>query len=71
VGNEMRLIEDLIECQEDNNGNSYHQGGNEMRSVVLIDFQEGRREIPDFQVGKGKEMRLSKSLMDFFKSSYQ
>jgi hypothetical protein len=27
-----------------------------MRSVDLIDCQEGRREIPDFQVGKGEEM---------------
>jgi hypothetical protein len=43
----MRSIEDLIECQEDINGNSYFQGGNEMRSIDLIDFQEGRREIPN------------------------
>jgi hypothetical protein len=30
----------------------------------LIDYQEGKAEIPDFQVGKGEEMRLSDSLMN-------
>jgi hypothetical protein len=42
-----------------------------MRSVDLIDFQEGIREIPSFQVGKGSEMRLSKSLMSSEVSSDQ
>jgi hypothetical protein len=37
--------------------------GNEERSIEdIINFQEGRGEIPDFQVGKGNEMRLSKSI---------
>jgi hypothetical protein len=41
------------------------QVGNEMGSLEdLIDCQEGREEIPDFQVGKGEEMRLSDSLMN-------
>jgi hypothetical protein len=31
-----------------------------MRSVDLIDFQEGRREIPNFQVGKGGEMNSAR-----------
>jgi hypothetical protein len=33
-----------------------------MGSVDLIDYQVGRREVPNFQVGRGKEMRLSESL---------
>jgi hypothetical protein len=45
--------------------------GNEMRSVDLIDFQVGRREILDFQVGKGIRMRLSESLKSSEVSSYQ
>jgi hypothetical protein len=37
--------------------------GNEERSIkALINFQEDRREIPDFQVGRGNEMRLSERL---------
>jgi hypothetical protein len=36
-----------------------------MRSLEdLIDYQEGREEIPYFQVGKGEQMRLPKSLMN-------
>jgi hypothetical protein len=36
-----------------------------MRSLEdLIDCQEGREEIPYFQVGKGEQMRLSESLMN-------
>jgi hypothetical protein len=42
-----------------------------MRSVDLIDCQEGRREIPYFQVGKEEERRLSESLMNSVESSYQ
>jgi hypothetical protein len=34
--------------------------GNEMRLVDLIDFQEGRREIPYFK--KGEEMNSKVSL---------
>jgi hypothetical protein len=37
----------------------------------LIDYQEGRSEIPDCQVGKGEERRLSESLMNSAESSYQ
>jgi hypothetical protein len=67
----MRSSEDLIDCQEDNSGNSYCQVGNEMGSGDLIDCQESRREIPNFQVGKGREMRLSESLRSSGESSYQ
>jgi hypothetical protein len=42
-----------------------------MRSVDLIDCQEGRREISDFQGRKGEERRLSESLMNSAESSYQ
>jgi hypothetical protein len=42
-----------------------------MGSVDLIDCQVGRREVPNFQVGRGKEMRLSESLTDSIESSYQ
>jgi hypothetical protein len=38
-----RLFRDLI----------YFQVGNEKRSIHLINFEEGRRETPIFQVGKG------------------
>jgi hypothetical protein len=30
----------------------------------LIDFQEGKEEIPYCHVGKGEEMRLSDSLLN-------
>jgi hypothetical protein len=39
------------------------QVGNEMRSVDLIDCQEGRRN-PNFPGGKGRGERLSESLMN-------
>jgi hypothetical protein len=42
-----------------------------MGSVDLIDCQVGRREIPNFQVGRGKEMRLSESLRSSEVSSCQ
>jgi hypothetical protein len=42
-----------------------------MGSVDLIDCQVGRREVPNCQVGRGKEMRLSESLTDSVESSYQ
>jgi hypothetical protein len=41
VGNEMRSMEDLIDCQEGSDEISNFQVGNEMR-VDLIDCQEGR-----------------------------
>jgi len=33
-----------------------------MGSIDLIDCQVGRREVPNFQVGRGKERRLSESI---------
>jgi hypothetical protein len=35
--------------------------GNEKRSVDLINCQEGRGDIPIFQVGKGEEMSSTES----------
>jgi hypothetical protein len=45
--------------------------GNPERSVDLMSCQVGREETPSCQVGKGKEMRLSESLMNSVKSSDQ
>jgi hypothetical protein len=42
-----------------------------MGLVDLIYFQMGRREIPNFQVGKGRKMRLSESLRSSKVSSDQ
>jgi hypothetical protein len=47
------------------------QVGNEMGSDGLIDSQVGRRKFPNCQMGRGKEMRLSKSLMNSEESSNQ
>jgi hypothetical protein len=55
-GNEMRSLRDLTDGQEDNEGISHCQEGNEMRSKDLIDCQEGSREIPYYQEGKGEQM---------------
>ena len=43
----------------------------EMGSIDLIDCHMGRREVPNFQVGRGKEMRLSESLRSSEVSSIQ
>jgi hypothetical protein len=42
-----------------------------MGLVDLIFCQVDRREVPNYQVGRGKEMRLSESLTDSIESSYQ
>jgi hypothetical protein len=42
-----------------------------MGSRDLIDCQVGSRKLSNFQVGRGKEMRLSKSLMNLEDSSDQ
>jgi hypothetical protein len=61
----------LINCQVSIEELSGFLEGNEMRSLDdIIDCQEGREEIPDFQVGKGEDMRLSDSLMNSEVSSY-
>jgi hypothetical protein len=67
----MRSSEDILDSHEESSGDSYCQVGNEMGSGDLIDYQESRREIPNFQVGKGREMRLSESLRSSGESSYQ
>ena len=61
MGNEKRSVEGLTYCQV----------GNEMGSLDLIDYQVGRREVPNCQVGRGKEMRVSASLTNSVESSCQ
>jgi hypothetical protein len=62
VGNRKRSVEGLIYCQRRSVEISDCSVGNEMGSVDLIDCLVGRREVPNFQVGREKEMRLSESL---------
>jgi hypothetical protein len=57
--------------REGSDGISNCQVGNKMRSIDLIDCQEGRGEILDFQVSKGCKTRLSKSLKSSEVSSYR
>jgi hypothetical protein len=45
------------------------QVGKEMGSDSLMDCQVGSRKFQNCQVGRGKEMRLSKSLMNSEESS--
>jgi hypothetical protein len=70
-GNEMRSLEDLIGCQGSSGESSNFQVGNEMGSLDLIVCQVGNRKFPNFQVGRGKEMRLSEGLMNSEESSDQ
>jgi hypothetical protein len=62
MGNGKRSVEGLIYCQGRINEISSFQVVNEMGSIDFIDFQVDRREIQNWQVGKGKETRLSESL---------
>jgi hypothetical protein len=58
----LRHVENLIdEGKRSGKGLISCQVGNEKGSVDLINCQEGRRDIPYFQVGKGEEMRSAKS----------
>jgi hypothetical protein len=53
----LRHVENLSdEGKRSGRGLVDFQVGNEKRSVDLINFQEGRGDIPIFQVGKGEEM---------------
>jgi hypothetical protein len=54
MGNEMGSLDDLRDCQVRSKELSSFQVVNEMGSIDLIDCQEGREEIPYFQVGKGE-----------------
>jgi hypothetical protein len=55
VGNAIRSLEDLIDCQEENHVNSYFQVENSMiLTEDRINFQVGRSELSSFQVGNGK-----------------
>jgi hypothetical protein len=78
----VRSDEDLINYQVGRSGISSFQGGNRKRSVEgLICYQRGsdessscevsRREVPNFQVGKGRKVRLSESLRSSEVSSFQ
>jgi hypothetical protein len=68
----LRSVEDLKECQVDNEGISHYHLGNERRSDEdLEDFQEGSGSLEDcqggilhYQVGRDEHLRLSESLMD-------
>jgi hypothetical protein len=62
VGNEMRSVGDIVDCQEGIGGSSYFHEGNEKRLVRdLTDCQEGRTRVSSFQVGTN-EVILSKIL---------
>ena len=68
----MRSLRDLRDCQEDSEGISHCQLGNEMRSLWdLKDCQEGSEGFLDCQVGRDENSRLSESLMDSEVSSIQ
>jgi hypothetical protein len=54
VGNGKRSGGGLIYFQRSSTESSNFQVGNEMGSVDLIDFQVGRKEVPNCQVGKGE-----------------
>jgi hypothetical protein len=71
VGNEKRLVEGLAYCQGSSGESLDYQVGNEMGSLDLIDCQVGSRKFPNCHVGRGKEMRLSESLMNLEESSNQ
>jgi hypothetical protein len=71
VGNGKRSTEGLTYCQGSSGESSDFQVGNEMRSLDLIDFQVGNKKFPNFQVGRGKEMRLFEGLMNSEESSNQ
>jgi hypothetical protein len=47
-------MDDLIEYQDDSDGSSNCQVGNEMRSVDIIYYQVGRDGLSSYQVGNGK-----------------
>jgi hypothetical protein len=72
VGNRLRSLRDLMDCQEDSEQILHCQLGNERRSLWhLEDFQEGSKSISDCQEGRDEHSRLSESLMDLEKSSIQ
>jgi hypothetical protein len=61
----LRSLWDLMDCQEDIQGISIFQEGNDKRSLRdLKDCQEGSGSISDFQVGRDENEGLAESLMD-------
>jgi hypothetical protein len=71
VGNIKRPSGGLIYYKGSSAENSDCQVGDEMGSVDLIDCKVGSGKFPNFQVGKEKEMRLSKSIRSSEVSSCQ
>ena len=71
MGNRKRSNEGLLYCQEGGAESLNCHEGTEMGSTDLIDCQVGRRKFPNFHMGKGKEVRLSESLMNSEESSDQ
>jgi hypothetical protein len=69
VGNGKRSGGGLEYCKRSSVESSDCQVGNEIGLVDLIGYQVGRREVPNFQVGRGKEMRLFENVMDYVESS--
>jgi hypothetical protein len=67
VGNDMRSSEDILDCQEDNSGNSCFQVDHEMGSGDLINCQEGRSELSSCQVGNRR--RSVEDLIDYQEGS--
>jgi hypothetical protein len=64
VGNGKRSTEGLTYCQGGSGESLDCQVGNDMGSLDLIDYQVGSRKLPNCQVGRGKEVRLSEILRD-------
>ena len=71
MGNGKGSTEGLTYCQGGSGESSDCQVGNEMGSLDLIDCQVGSKKFPNCQVGRGKEMRLSESLMNLEEGSNQ
>jgi hypothetical protein len=78
----MRSVEDLMDCQEDSEGISHCQLGNEKRSDEYLedcqegsgsikDFQEGSESVLNCQVGRDENVRPSDVLMGSEESSIQ
>jgi hypothetical protein len=68
----VEITEDLTDCQEDSQGISHCQLGNERRSLWdLEDCQEGSGSILNCQVGRDENSRPSEGLMDSEVSSIQ
>jgi hypothetical protein len=64
-GNELRSVEDLMDCREDNQETLHCQLGNDQRSLRnLEDCQEGSESILNCQVGRDENLGPSEGLME-------